>query len=682
VRKAPFGRRANDSGEIVMGIFGALTTAVTGMRAQAFALENISGNIANSQTTGFKRTDTSFQDLIQDNIPSKQLSGNVVANARSTNTVQGDVQNASVPTFMAINGAGFFVVQKADNFADGRPTFAGVDNYTRRGDFQLDQSGYLVNGAGYYLMGIPVDPSTGNLAGSVPQMLQFQNGFLPAQPTSEINYRANLASYPKTVNSDPTVPGSELINPSNYTANPVNGAPGVAKLTGSGSSLLADAPAVLTGSADISALSANAGNIVINGTPIAIAASDNAAAVEAKIDALSGTTNVDASIVGNKLVLTSTDNATNIQIGGASTSALLTDLGISVGTTNATNILTQAGAATGQTLTFQVGANAPLTITFGAGNVVTLADLNTALAGLTPLGGSASVDPNTGNITVTSSTTTDNIVVGGTVTARNFGIRTSTALPSNNTVVGQDVTSFLAETVAGGSVTAYDTSGSAVNVQMRWGKVDSSSLGGSHVDKWNLFYQVDSTATLAEPAWQNVGVDYTFTANGQLSPAVNSVTLTGMVVNGVSLGDVRLVHSTGGITQYSDSNGSIQVNMMQQNGYAAGQLQTVAVNDKGRIAGTYSNGRTIDLAEITLANFSGANMLKRLDGGAFEETAESGTATYGASGKIIGSSLEGSNTDIADEFTKLIVTQQAYSANTKVITTTNQMVQDLLNMLR
>ena len=55
---------------------------------------------------------------------------------------------------------------------------------------------------------------------------------------------------------------------------------------------------------------------------------------------------------------------------------------------------------------------------------------------------------------------------------------------------------------------------------------------------------------------------------------------------------------------------------------------------------------------------------------------------YGASGKIIGSSLEGSNTDIADEFTKLIITQQAYSANTRVISTSNDMVQDLLNMLR
>ena len=66
----------------------------------------------------------------------------------------------------------------------------------------------------------------------------------------------------------------------------------------------------------------------------------------------------------------------------------------------------------------------------------------------------------------------------------------------------------------------------------------------------------------------------------------------------------------------------------------------------------------------------------------FEVTDESGPAIYGAPGKIVGSSLEGSNTDIADEFTKLIVTQQAYSANTKVITTSNSMVQDLLNVLR
>ena len=73
---------------------------------------------------------------------------------------------------MAINGDGFFVVEKPSSFADNRPVFDGIDLYTRRGDFQTDKNGFLVNGAGYYLMGIPVDPTTGNLVGSVPQLLQ------------------------------------------------------------------------------------------------------------------------------------------------------------------------------------------------------------------------------------------------------------------------------------------------------------------------------------------------------------------------------------------------------------------------------------------------------------------------------------------------------------------------------
>src|SRR5436190_11236093 len=230
-----------------MGIFGALTTAVTGLRAQSFALENISGNIANSQTTAFKREDTSFLDLIPDNPPSKQLAGAVAASARATNTVQGDFQSASIGTFMAINGDGFFVVQKPSSFSDGRPTFDGSDLYTRRGDFQTDKDGFLVNGAGYYLMGIPVDAKTGNLSGSVPQLLKFQNDFLPAQQTTEIDYRANLASYPLTPGHDTNIKGSELLNPVNFIANPVAGAPNAAKINGVGATLNPDAKATALG---------------------------------------------------------------------------------------------------------------------------------------------------------------------------------------------------------------------------------------------------------------------------------------------------------------------------------------------------------------------------------------------------------------------------------------------------
>ena len=271
-----------------MGIFGALTTAVGGLRANAYALENVSGNIANSQTTAFKRIDTSFKDLIPQTALTQQLAGGVTTQSRSTNSVQGDVQTASVATFMAINGNGFFAVQKPGNFTDGTPVFDGVDRYTRRGDFQLDKSGYLVNGAGYYLQGVPIDPTTGNPSGSSPQVLKFQNDFLPAQETTRIDYRANLASYPLTTKHDTAVPGSELLAPSSYSTgqNPLVVGTPAAPYTDrsvSGTSQLNKAtPAVantgattlsgLAGSNSISANFAVGDTITVNGTVVTFVA--------------------------------------------------------------------------------------------------------------------------------------------------------------------------------------------------------------------------------------------------------------------------------------------------------------------------------------------------------------------------------------------------------------------------
>jgi flagellar hook protein FlgE len=667
-----------------MGIFGALTTAVTGMRAQSFALENISGNIANSQTTAFKRIDTSFVDLVPDQPPSKQLAGNVTAQARSTNTVQGDIQSASIGTFMAINGDGFFVIQKPSSVVDNRPVFSGINLYTRRGDFQPDKNGYLVNGAGYFLMGIPVDSTTGNLIGSVPQVLKFQNDLLPAQQTTEIEYRANLASYPLTNGADADIPGSELLNPANFIANPLAGPPSAAKITGIGAALSPDAAATVTGTAVLPGTMTNAGSLTINGSAaINITVGMTPAQVLAAIDAAAPAglvvpTTLDAT---GHVVLTSSDADTDIVIASGST-AMMAELGLSVGTTKPTNLLTQSAVAQGDTLIVTIGA-ATKTITFGtgAGEVSTLAELNSAPDGLGGVGGgTASVNTATGNITITAASSTETITIGGTAVAKTFGMQTTSAIPSNQTVIANDETAFLDSSIGGGAVTAYDISGSPVNIQLRWAKIESAAYGGT--DTWNLFYQVNSNATGTQVAWQNAGTDYTFSPNGQMDPPITNLTLDDVTVNGLSLGDVQLVHGAGGVTQFADPNGNAKVNLLQQNGFPAGELQSVNVNDKGRVVGSYSNGRTIDLAEITLASFNGPNNLKRVDGGAFEVTDESGPAIYGASGNVVGSSLEGSNTDIADEFTKLIVTQQAYSANTRVISTTNQMVQDLLNMLR
>ena len=606
-----------------MGIFGALTTSVAGLRSQSYALENISGNIANSQTTAFKRIDTSFLDLIPDTGNTTQLAGSVTANSRETNSVQGDVQAASVATYMAINGDGFFAVQKPGSFTDNAPVFDGVDRYTRRGDFTLDKSGYLVNGAGYYLEGIPIDPTTGNVTGSTPQVLKFGNDFLPSQPTTAVTYRANLAAYPLTTKHDTSIPGSELLNVADFSTNPS-----------------------------------------IVGTPV--------------------TPFVDAQkngIAQNSKLTTVTPIGTSTTLSGATnTNSIATNF-------NTGDVIT----VNGKTITFTATGAAA---TDGSGNVTigadqTVGDLLGAIDGIS------------GNTTNPSTVDVNGSVILHSGIANNLNItsaasgwgalgfsntvavsRTGGGTAAQGVVTGSDLQAFVNESVSGGATTAYDVSGSPVSLQFRWAKTDSSTLGGSHVDTWNLFYQTNPNATGSQVAWTNVGTNFTFSPNGQMNPVVASVTLTGATVGGVSLGNPTINFGSGGVTQFADANGNVQVNQIQQDGFPAGQLQTVSISTNGRVVGNYSNGRNIDLAAITLATFNGTNFLKRADGGAFEATDESGQALFGKGGTIVGSSLEASNTDIADEFTKLIVTQQAYSANTKVITTSNQMVQDLLNVLR
>jgi flagellar hook protein FlgE len=245
-------------------------------------------------------------------------------------------------------------------------------------------------------------------------------------------------------------------------------------------------------------------------------------------------------------------------------------------------------------------------------------------------------------------------------------------------VSADDQTVFLQNSIAGGSVTTYDPNGNPVNLQMRWGKTAESATGGT----WNLFYLSDSAATGTSQMWTNVGTDYVFDASGKLSPAIASTTLTGLTVNGTTVGDVSLNFGTAGLTQYADTNGATQVNALNQDGYAAGQAISVSVSDGGHIVANYSNGQTLEVGRVMLAGFNGEDSLQKLDGGAFAETLDSGPPILGTTGKVSGSSLEASNTDIATEFSKLIVTQQAYSANTRIVTTADQMMQEVMNMKR
>src|SRR5258708_32779340 len=84
--------------------------------------------------------------------------------------------------------------------------------------------------------------------------------------------------------------------------------------------------------------------------------------------------------------------------------------------------------------------------------------------------------------------------------------------PATGAVSANDQQTSLNESISGGAVTAYDQTGTAVNLQLRWAKIDSAALGGTHTNTWNLFYQTDPSASGANPIWVNAGTNYTFTA--------------------------------------------------------------------------------------------------------------------------------------------------------------------------
>lgn len=153
-----------------MGSLGALWTATSGLLAQSAAIQNISGNVANIQTPAFKRTDTAFDELVYRHQPAESVAWRSVL----TNGEAGNVVPGTTSTDMAVAGEGYFTVTGPTGVTSiGQPTFSNSPTtYTRRGDFDLDKNGYLVNGAGNYLMGKQIDPVTKAMSATV-QPLQF-----------------------------------------------------------------------------------------------------------------------------------------------------------------------------------------------------------------------------------------------------------------------------------------------------------------------------------------------------------------------------------------------------------------------------------------------------------------------------------------------------------------------------
>jgi len=140
-------------------------------------------------------------------------------------------------------------------------------------------------------------------------------------------------------------------------------------------------------------------------------------------------------------------------------------------------------------------------------------------------------------------------------------------------------------------------------------------------------------------------------------------------------------------TAVSQRASEMQMQMSNQNGFAPGSLSSFSVGTDGIVTGLYTNGLTRPLGQIALAIFPNSNGLERTGSNIWRQTDNSGipvigTPRSGGRGYVNAGFLEQSNIDISNEFTDLIITQRGFQANTKVVTTVDEMLQDLINMKR
>ena len=174
-----------------MSLYSSMNTAISGMTAQSRALGHISDNVANSQTVGFKRTDTNFVSLITESNIDIHRPGTVLARPDFTNQIQGNIEQVENPLALAISGDGFFTTAlPVGTGTDDALNFDARNFYTRAGDFNRNDKGYMVNGSGYVLKGWPVTDGVVDKTQLVP--IQIKEDVFTPTPTEELQFVGNL----------------------------------------------------------------------------------------------------------------------------------------------------------------------------------------------------------------------------------------------------------------------------------------------------------------------------------------------------------------------------------------------------------------------------------------------------------------------------------------------------------
>jgi len=623
-----------------MSLFGALFSGVSGLQSQSSAMGAISDNVTNVNTIGYKGTKVNFKTLITTQVSQTQYSpGGVQSAPKQAIDLQGLLQATTSATDLAISGAGFFVANEAPDPASGN-----LYTFTRAGSFKVDKEGFLQNVGGAYMQGWP---------------LSFFDGTATANKVTvgkDVFMKAYVNSQGDRVLINDNVIDNTNLRPLNLQT--IGGTASPTTTLSVGANLPAEA--TVNSQERVNALMfdslGNPHNLTYGFTKTAANSwranleqpSQSAVATmytqNREVHFASGRIDFNdqftAPMTGT-ITIAPGGAASTINIGvGAddgvaqvdTTGRTLSQILDQLATTINNNMVTAFGAAPsppGNWARRIAGENG---ITFDQGSDATAMTF--------------------------SATATDSATVPKQLIIQSGTFDPTTGLPQTFTVPALDATygwysQALAATGAPGL------------------KSPSIEFAGNGTP--NEFFNRTSSQAPApqhtvELVWAN-GAENMVKGNTK-SPPIQ-----------VFFGNYN---TPDGLTQLS---GNFQLNYLQQNGAKFGNFAGVSVGNDGVVTALFDNGVTRPVFMIPVATFTNPNGLSSLSGNTWIATDFSGNPTLreagdAGAGAINAASLESSTVDLGEEFTRMITTQRAYSSSAKVITTADEMLDELLRIKR
>lgn len=649
----------------------SLFTGLSGIQVHQQRTNVVANNLANINTTGYKTQRANFEEQLAQTIkdatgPEGGVSGTNPVQAGTgvrlksieTSFTQGSIQTTEKNTDLALEGNGFFILQDQN----------GTQFYTRDGAFGFDADGRFVNPSNGMLVMGNLATSDGLFTGGAtdlqPIKLDLQQE-IPGSATTDIKLSGNLDP-----GSTPSLTAdTEFTVASSFTGAGVTGALTEQRiqisLTSSGSPI--------------------EGQITIPD------ATYNALTDVA--DALNAAINANETLVGN--VVAQVDDAGLLELrttGGAGITLNVADV-------TAGGVAAIFGAGP--------GAGAASAAAAAANNINALAQVGKDLdAGdIIQFNGSRS-DGTTFEGNFTFGAANDGTTIGSLLTAvqNEFGGGVSATLDANGKIAmtdssGAPVTGFTTTfSLQDSGTTSSGLIGSEPPEQHRISTVIFDSQGApktmnvtltesTEANKWTYDVKIDGQrpdqGSLGTITFNEDGSNRLFKPVEGVDTAVQFTPAGGVQTIRINLtGERQTDPAITGLTQFSSPS---TAGVATQDGRAPGTLERIFISPDGVIEGRFDNGQTLNLARMIIADFENPGGMQRQGGNLFAETENSGrrveerpTVTIGT--QVVSGALELSNVDMARELTDLIISQRGFQANSRVVTTTDQILAETVNL--